>query len=36
MSNNGSEYLVLDRRYGVLYHPWLLGRAGGAGGHSAA
>ena len=23
ISENGSEYLVLDRRYGILYHPWL-------------
>jgi hypothetical protein len=24
VSDNGSEYLVYDRRYGVLYHPWSL------------
>jgi hypothetical protein len=24
VSNNRLEYLVFDRRYGVLYHPWLL------------
>ena len=24
VSGNHLEYLVLDRRYGILYHPWLL------------
>jgi hypothetical protein len=24
VSDNKLEYLVLDRRYGILYHPWLL------------
>lgn len=24
ISENGSEYLVVDRRFGFLYHPWIL------------
>jgi hypothetical protein len=24
VSENGSEYLVVDRRFGFLYHPWIL------------
>jgi hypothetical protein len=24
LSENGREYLVLDHRYGILYHPWML------------
>jgi hypothetical protein len=24
VSENGSEYLVIDRRFGFLYHPWIL------------
>ena len=24
VSSNNEEYLVLDRRYGILYHPWML------------
>jgi hypothetical protein len=28
ISENGSEYLVVDRRFGFLYHPWILAHEG--------